>query len=314
MKKLDEKKDNKMKKKNKKIWFILACVGILSISIIGLIIGIKGYQHNQRLMNVEELEAIKDVNTTLTNMYQPNRDEYGTGKVEIGGNIKEISIKDCIEKNLPKMPDDLWYYRHKLLLNKATSIDLINLTEDYYLQPEFIANTFTESGINRWKTIDVTRWTIYGYGTFPADQFTYTYPGEEFYVIAFFFSSFGVETYQGLKIIPVYPSSVIEREKGEGIIVNQTLSNRYIKIEIEPKEVLLEPTYPVFQKGWIKKVIIKVKVDENTPKGIYGIGFDVGGLDRRKDEEYSSRIGHKYIPFGGFHLGKEQLRVGINVQ
>jgi len=68
---------------------------------------------------------------------------------------------------------------------------------------------------------------------------TITSAGESFDICTFFHSSWGVETYQGFSLNPIYLSEI--RYQGGNINANSDIARKYITATIDPSDILITP-------------------------------------------------------------------------
>jgi hypothetical protein len=101
--------------------------------------------------------------------------------------------------------------------------------------------------------------------------------------------------YFALGLHPVYLqiSSIEEKYnvKGqENIVSDPAIAQRYIQIEVNPKEFILEPSFPIYSYEYKKQVMVHIKIDTDIPDGTYIVGFETGlpseGLDTQCLETY----------------------------
>jgi hypothetical protein len=270
---------------------------------------------NPDLISVEELEQLESVKEKLVNQYQPDRETYpiGTVQVSVMENgvekrvTKSFKVTDLL-KNLCPLPDDFWKYKYLMASGRITQKQLGNLDECYYTQPEWYGNDFADIALKRYTNPDLTHWTPEGYGNYPHETILYSKPGEIHNLYTFFGASWIVEQYQGIGLKVIYPTSV-RSDSGKTIGINPQSSSKYITASINPVNVLLAPAYVMFEAPsdgnnqidscednacWRRKINFTITVDDNTPPGTYGIGFDVTPVDsfyRAKwTEKYQERF------------------------
>lgn len=150
--------------------------------------------------------------------------------------------------------------------------DICELSKEYYLQPDFYADSW-EVGKQHYEKHDYSRWLVYGHGAYPAYPkavFFSNKVGEEMQICTLYHTGWGVETYQGLKLIPE--------------------ENKYFEVVIKPDEFLLQPTFPNFDTGWVKKVNITVRIKQTLPSGVYDIVVDVVNPSKEKRDEWVSEV------------------------
>lgn len=160
---------------------------------------------------------------------------------------------------------------------KKGNINFCELEEAYYIQPDFYADSWVE-GKRYYEAHDYSRWLVYGHGAYPAypkTAFSSNKVGEEVQICTLYRTGWGVETHQGLKLIP---------EK-----------NEYFEVVIDPNEFLLQPTFPDFDRGWVKKLNITVKVKQTPSAGTYNIVVNAINPSEEKREEWKSEVLKKNI-------------------
>lgn len=156
-------------------------------------------------------------------------------------------------QNIPQKPNDFDLVMRDL---NTRYIELCDLSEAYYLQPEFYGDSWTR-GNYFYTNHDYSRWAVHGHGAFPANmmfQFGDPTVGAWISDCLFYRTGWGVETYQGIKLVPA--------------------ESEYFDITITPDEFLLPPTYPVFSEGWVKRLTITVSIKKTPPAGTYILNVD----------------------------------------
>lgn len=279
-------------------------VGLILVLIV--ITGCK--EQPKQTVGIQELVKAESIESKMQTTYQPDRASYGYGKV----GTSQFLIADVLQL-LPPLPDDFWMMKSAMMSGMISMTELSNLSKDYYEQPEFIANTFVDNCIPLfYREPDTEHWTPEGYGTFPHTTHTQTIAGQKLVLYTFVHTSCGVERYQGLGLVPVYPSS-IELRDGTWHSVDAEATKRYIKVDIEPKNVLTAPTYPLYHPGWIQKVSISVEVSPDAPKGVYAIGFDVTQADSKLEDEWIAKYKMLYQTKGMIGIGDPQFIASLAV-
>ena len=167
-----------------------------------------------------------------------------------------IISEEDIFATLPKPADDFSEVAYLFSSGKYYSIGYLD--ESYYKQPELYPN-FKTTGTRYWTRPDPKYWTTGGYGSYPAEQWDVLTVGEreEFDAVVFFYTSWGVQTYQG---VTLQPSAETEK---------------YFDITITPQTFLLEPTFPKFGNGWAHRIEVHGEMKKGTPPGSYKIGINV---------------------------------------
>ncbi|MBI4215027.1 hypothetical protein HY546_03445 [archaeon] len=226
----------------------------------------------------------------------PNRSAYGV--------FQEVFAK------LPPMPDDFaeidWAMEH----SRYPAVYLLG--PKYYMQPEFYP--LFEKFFYLWTDPDPTHWGVVGYGTYPADYLIYTSPGSNFSVATFFHTSWNVQTWQGVSLVPVYPG-VSKLENGTEVIQDPDMARKYFKIAVSPDVLLLGPAYPEFDPTWAYRINFSVTAAPDTPKGVYVVGFDVEAPPQVNASQWELEHGSIYMNAGGsIRINRPQLRVVVTIQ
>ena len=176
-------------------------------------------------------------------------------------------------EEIPPKPSDF----DSIISELRNETDICELSETYYIQPEFYGDSW-EVGKQHYENHDYSRWLVHGYGAYPAHPkavFSSNEVGEEVQICTLYRTGWGVETYQGLKLIP---------EK-----------SKYFEVVINPDEFLLQPTFPHFDIGWVKKLNITVRIKQIPPIGTYSIVVDVANPSEKKGKEWKSEVSKKNI-------------------
>lgn len=189
--------------------------------------------------------------------------------------------------NLPPFPED--FYAMKVLVEFGKIPDLGRVGEEYYKQPEFYPQ-FETNGVQMMQNPPVGRWAPYGYGSYPSETLVATTNDTEFTVYTYFHSSWLVESYQGLGLVPVFPAvaNMLQNEFPDGaryVAQNPNEAQKYFDVSITPGAILLEPAFPVFGKNWAQRVAMKIKV-KGAPKGRYVIGIGIGSVPKELDAQW----------------------------
>jgi hypothetical protein len=302
-----KKKQELNTKTNRRIGLIAG--GTLLVLIVAVLYFSNGNPTKEipdNIITLEDVRRDEGIKATIRSQYQPTRD-YGYGNWK--GSKYEIN---SIFNNLPKIPENFHEYKYLIMTGRITPQALCSLTPEYYEQPEFYANVFKDYAVEIYRNPDPYHWTPEGYGTFPHEMETYAKPGSNFQVCSFTHSSFGVETYQGLGLKVIYPESFTYKD--ELIKTNPEETQRYIKVNISPKSILVSPTYLQFEKGWSKKITLDISISPDTPSGTYAIGYDVTRAPVEKSAEWYKQYGSLYFGKSYFSLDKNQFNMVIVVE
>ncbi|HLC92734.1 MAG TPA: hypothetical protein VJH23_03430 [archaeon] len=217
--------------------------------------------------------------------FQPDRENYDLFEkaavflkkpVSEMPNYFSLNSESEIFSELPKVPAD--FSEVAFLIANGDNYAIGGFTDDYYKQPEFYPG-FKEGGIKFWTEPDPKYWGTGGYGVYPSEQSDMlSLSGRsDFSAVAFFYSGYGVQTYQGVTIIP--SSETLER----------------FEVEITPNTFLLESTFPKFKKNWAQRIEITGKVKPGTPPGDYELKFLVVAPPKEKKEEWKFKYRNIYF-------------------
>jgi hypothetical protein len=163
---------------------------------------------------------------------------------------KYDSIEPTVFKDLPEYPANFTVIKRDIFAGQIT--DLSNISENIYKQPELYP-TWEANGQKWFTNHDYSRWGVHGYGLFPG-ELSYTVSnmtsGDTVNVYSFLHTSWGIETWQGLKLIPEYNNNIFD-------------------VSLTPDEVLLEPTFPKFYSNWSQKINMLITAKRPVPQGDY---------------------------------------------
>ena len=241
--------------------------------------------------------------TYFKEAFQPKREEYKLFEKAatflnkpISEMPKYFSLKNEREifSSLPPVPEEFSNIAYLLASGRYYSIGYLD--EGYYKQPEFYPN-FKEAGLKYWTNPDARYWTPHGFGTYPAEQWdTLKVTGrQEFTAVVFFYTGWGVQTFQGITLMPD----------------SESLKN--FDITITPQNFLLEPTYPKFYKAWAQKIVITGKLKEGIKAGNYAIGINVGVPPRELKENWEFEHGNLYFD-GAVAIKPEGNQIQLNIE
>jgi len=174
-------------------------------------------------------------------------------------------------EEIPEKPDDFDAYTRDIW--KSQFVELCNLDEAYWKQPEFFGTSWNYAKENFYDDPDYSKWGVYGQGNMPR-EISYNLEnfkkGDEFELCTFFHNGFGIWTYQGFKLI--------------------SKENEYFDVEITPNELTMSPTFPVFESGWVEKIKIKIIAKEEIPAGGYEIIIDSVAPSAKYSREKTKEI------------------------
>ena len=218
-----------------------------------------------------------------------------------------------VYQNLPPFPKD--FYEIDTLVEEGILTDLSNIDGTYYLQPEFYPTW--EEIVPHYQNPDQTRRGIVGYGAYPADIGVETSPGSEFTVVTFFHAGMQTETYQGMRLAATYPdmASIPTKDLQTTLPVNQdpAAAARYFTVTFDPETFVLEPSFPIFQAGWTRRIAIHVRVAEDTPSARYVIGVNPESPVPEQRTQWINQYRLKYVDAGGHYVGRPFFQLTIDV-
>lgn len=213
--------------------------------------------------------------------------------------------------NLPSYPDNL--NEVKILVRYGKIKDLATIDENYYKQPEFYLN-WDPAGINSFFEPTEGYFGALGFGAYPADVVATVKPGEALKLGTFFKTSWGVQNYQGIQLVPVFPEKAKSEMGDEEAEQDPEKARNYFDVSVEPGLFLLEPTFGIFEKNWVRNVTVIIKIKPNTPPGKYVVGVSPIAPPLEFDDRWTIEHGLRYVSVGGYDVGRPFFQVFIKVQ
>ena len=188
--------------------------------------------------------------------------------------------KDVVMQNLPELNDKYLLYQREI--EQGGYIDLCSIPEDVYLRPEFYQD-WDRYYNSRYASHNYIRWVTNAYGTYPSGGISVgnLKEGEEITTCTFIKSGYGTETYLGLKLVPV--------------------NNEYFETVIQPSIFMLEPTFPIIQKGWVKKIQMTFRAKKDVPIGEYVLGFNVERPPSDIEKMFSNDVANKEVSYRSYY-------------
>lgn len=229
------------------------------------------------------------------------------------GTRPDYGMSNDTFKNLPPIPQDFWTFDEKFYQGAIT--DFVELGEEYYRQPEFYP-TF-ENNLEFIRSPQGSRIYAFGIGAYPGDIGADAFPDSQFTIATFFYSSWVVETHQGVKLEVVYPESADiltpDLQKVDFTVRQDPNKVRqYFNVMMDPDLFVLGSTAPVFDENWAMKVKMNVTINSETPKGTYIIGVNPAV----PPPEYSAlweKTYEKYSDMAGFRVGRPTFQLVVFV-
>jgi hypothetical protein len=174
--------------------------------------------------------------------------------------------------NLPDQPNDFLIIKRAIETGETTNI--CNVKNEYYKHPEFYP-TWEQGKTAFYDNHDYSRWGVHGYGAYPADlgaTISNFKKGESIDFCTIVKTSYGIETYQGVKMI--FDNS----EYFDIEIINQEFP--------EYKDhFIMYPTFPIFHENWTRQMHIRITAKQDVPIGEYEFGFNFATPNRDFNEE-----------------------------
>lgn len=226
-------------------------------------------------------------------------------------------LPSIVFSKLPPMPKD--FYVVDLLVDKGIFTDVNRIEEAYWKQPEFYP-TFEDQGVELYQHPPQGRWAAFGVGSYPSELIVLSPRNNQFEVAFMMYTSWLVETYQGTKFNYGFPKSgnILLSDFPDGsrdVIQDPAVVKEYFDVEITPNEILLEPAFPLFEKNWVQKIKVKVKV-KDAPPGKYLIGVGSEAPSKEKADEWLWKYKNRYtdaaVSYGG--IGRPWFSIFIDIQ
>lgn len=152
---------------------------------------------------------------------------------------------------LPDVPENFGTISYQVSTGKL--FDLSKVTRDYYLQPEFYP-LFADNGLPFYENYDPKYVGVFGWGTYPSEQWADAVAGSSADVEFFFKTGWGVETWQGMNL-------------------KATPKCNWVQASITDSLFITAPSYPEFCTvqhcggDWARKMAIHLEVSGSALKG-----------------------------------------------
>jgi hypothetical protein len=131
-------------------------------------------------------------------------------------------------------------------------------------------------------------------------------------------ADYGVQTFQGIMLKPYYnPTQFVTNGRfsdgSREVKQDVNYAECHIRVaELSPSEMLLEPTYPAFHTGWVKKVTTKLEI-QNIKKGKYVVNIDIVPPSGDFNSKNQLKFLTNYVPGGTTSLGIPWVSIYIEV-
>lgn len=158
------------------------------------------------------------------------------------------------------------------------------------------------------------RQKIYGFDTFPDDQYVVMPQGTRTNVVFLLRAGCCATYFQGVQLTTVYPSSgKIFAEKWEQ---NPAITEKYIRQEFSPNVVLVAPAFPYYkweEEKWTHKIALTVYVDKDTPPGRYMIAMKLEKPPAEQNDKWLKEYLTAYYSGSKIQLGRPWHNLYIEV-
>ena len=206
------------------------------------------------------------------------------------GTIQEIAVENQIYDNLPDKPANYDLVKRNFYDSQISDYSLIS--SEIFKQPDFYP-TWERSGIPTYTNHDYDRWGVHGYGFFPGEQslnIINMSKGDTLEIYTWFHTSWGVETWQGVQLEPVY---------------NQDL----FSVQITPNSFVLGPTFPSFDSEWTHLIKFTIEAKTHIQSGTYPISVMIKPPSKEFEDAWSWDILDKFTE-GKLHTDIEKCKAG----
>ncbi|MEM3399368.1 MAG: hypothetical protein QXP42_00900 [Candidatus Micrarchaeia archaeon] len=166
--------------------------------------------------------------------------------------------------NLPEFPED--FYATQGMVADGL-IDISELNESYWKQPEFIP-TWKTQGEALFRNPPKGRWGAYGLGVYPNKITVRLRKGQNATTSFLLHSGYLVQSYQGV---------ALSYQNSSGIVLN-----------LLPNPVLLEPTAPIFEYGWVEKINLTIVINVSAQAGMHEIPIWITAPDNETSKIWAS--------------------------
>lgn len=183
--------------------------------------------------------------------------------------IGNVCADKSVFAELPKYPENL---QEVSLAVESNAYDLPeNFSikypdENYYKQPEFYPDdSFQNQGL-KYYTITPIKWSA-GSASYSGDYVISNmgnkdliHIGDTVRVITYWHAGYGIYKYQLFKLTPNYPDSMSIRMGSYSVVQDPSEAEKCFDVRIEPSNIMLEPSAPVFGYNWTQKITAYITV------------------------------------------------------
>ena len=175
--------------------------------------------------------------------------------------IGSSCVTDTVFEDLPKYPENfqavhaLFYPEPYLGMTENFSVKYPD--EYYWKQPEFYANDWKEIGLQYYTTKKMT--FSAGTGPYPGDMMVSNITvNDTFPAMTYWHASWAMPKYQLFKLVPIYPENSTIRMGDYKVVQDPTKAESCFDVNVIPKNIMLEPTYPKFFYDWTQKIVVEI--------------------------------------------------------
>lgn len=173
-------------------------------------------------------------------------------------------IEDAVFSELPAYPEDFKSVYTAVYMDAYNLMENFSIRypdENYFNQPEFYGEeSFVKTGV-QYYTSKPLIWGAGG-GPYRADWIISNVSvGDTFPVVTYWHNGWSVYKYQAFQLVPEFPESATIRLGDYKVVQDPEQAKACFDININPNNLLLSPTYPIFYQGWTQKIVAEI-----TPK------------------------------------------------
>ncbi|MEM4255270.1 MAG: hypothetical protein QXR53_02985 [Candidatus Norongarragalinales archaeon] len=221
-------------------------------------------------------------------------------------------LPSIVFSKLPPFPRD--FYSVDLLVENGIFSDMKLIEEAYWKQPEFYPE-FERQAVLAYQKPPTDRWAAFGIGSYPSEVGILSPRNNVFEVNFFIHTSWLVQTYQGTRFNYGFPAKgeLLKSDFPDGtrnVTQDPEVVAKYFDVEITPREILLEPAFPVFEPNWVQKITVRVKV-KDAPPGRYYIAIGSQSPSKEKADEWLWKYKTRYTDAANSFGGVIQPWLGI---
>jgi len=206
---------------------------------------------------------------------------------------KDGCVPESVFEDLPPYPEnfrEIYTAVYLGILSRLENFSDKYPDEYYYLQPEFYGDAW---GRNLDIYVKRNVFFVAGSGPYPGDVVITAKPGEKVEVITFWHAGYGVAKYQAFTLTVDYPREGKTRLGEFQVKQDPEEAKKCINVSGLPEFIFLEPSYPKFYKGWVRKLKFLVEISPECKPGKYLATLTPASLPKEKFEELYKEYGFK---------------------